>query len=170
MHHEDFSGRKCRRMRDPSPEWYFRELNQAHRNASDALFTHLGIREYGQPIILFILDREYHNLPWPTQKELAEKMGVSPTTTTISLKSLERQGCVRKVSDENDMRCKRIEITDKGRKVAKQFHRAFHIIDAAMYEGFTDEEREMISGLHRKMTENLYRLSDHYINSHTDHA
>lgn len=168
MFDEQGHRKRKRELRETSPEWYFRELNQAHRIASDSLFAHLGIKEYGQPMILFILDREGRERREhyrPTQKELAEKLGVSPSTTTISLKSLERQGCVRKVSDENDMRCKRIELTDKGRDVARRFHKAFRTIDKAMYDGFTDEERKVISHLYRKMTENLLRLADSYSNS-----
>ena len=157
------SCKKKRELRETSPEWYFRELHQAHRNATDTLFSHLGIKKYGQPMILFILARESEEQGKsfkPTQKELAERLGVSPSTTTISLKSLERLGCVRKVSDHNDMRCKRIELTEKGLSIAHKFHEAFHTIDTAMYDSFTEEERELISHLYRKMTANLLKFAE----------
>jgi len=154
------SFRKRCESREAGPEWYFRELFQAHRTASLSLFAHFGIKEFGQPIILFILESEDSYAP--TQKELADQLGIAPSTTTISLKSLERLGCVRKVSDENDMRCKRIEITDKGRVAAKKFREAFYIIEQAMYNGFSNEERETISQLHKKITSNLLDLADSY--------
>jgi Transcriptional regulators len=147
---------------EDGPEWYFRELFQAHRTASLAVSAHYDLKECGQPMILFILDHEYNDSYSPTQKELAERLGISPSTTTISLKSLERIGYVRKVSDEKDMRCKRIEITEKGRDAAHKFLDVFNIINKAMYQGFADEEREMVSHFYSRITENLLKLADHY--------
>ena len=157
----------CAHRHEPQeygPEWYFRELFQAHRTASLAVSSYFDLNECGQPMILFVLNHEYDDGYSPTQKELAERLGISPSTTTISLKSLERIGYVRKVSDEKDMRCKRIEITEKGRDAALKFLDVFNIINKAMYQGFADEERELVSHFFSRITENLLKLTDNYSN------
>ena len=138
------------------PEWLFRNLNNAHRLATDALFHRMGIIDLGQPMMLFILSEGAVS----TQKELAEMMGLSPSTVTISLKSMERLGYVRKTSDPNDMRRKRIEITEFGLETAEKCRHVFHVIDNVMYKDFTPEEKDLISQLYIRMTNNLIMLAD----------
>ncbi len=138
-------------------EWLFRELNNAHRMATDAVTSRLGLRELGQPIILFIL--EDCGDEGISQGELAKIMRVSPATVTVSLKSLERHACIRKVPDETDMRRNRIEITEKGRHAARLCRLAHDRIDRAMYRGFSREEMDTISSLYVRMTENLFALA-----------
>jgi len=142
-----------------SAEWLFRDLNNAYRMASDAAFAKFGVKEFGQPIILFMLERYGKDGVIATQKELAQRMGVSPTTITISLKSLERLGCIRKINDKKDLRKNQIEITEKGKMVAKQCRKAFEDLNKAMYEGFTPEERELISSFFIRMTNNLIKAA-----------
>ena len=142
-----------------SPEWLFHRLNRAHHLASNVVFEKFGIREYGQPMILFALERYGKNGVIATQKELAEHLGVSQTTTAISLKSLERQGCVSKSPDKADMRRNRIEITEKGLEVAEKFRNAFRDLDQAMYEGFSEEEKTQIAEIYERMTKNLMRYA-----------
>lgn len=141
------------------PEWLFRELNQAHRAAVDRVFFKLGIRELGQPHMLFVLDHEAERGNAPTQRELADNLKLSPATVTNSLKSLERLGYVRKAADDADMRKNRIEITDKGREISRKCRMAFQDIDRAMYTGFDEGERELIAKLYTRMAKNLRDLA-----------
>ena len=151
---------KCDDGLDPrSPEVQFRRLHRMHRMASDTIFTHLDIREYGQPLILFILDEQSQDGAVSTQKQLAQALNVSPATVTISLKSLERLGCVQKHQNPEDMRRNTISITEKGREVAAQFRRAFGLMDAAMYSDFTEQERMILSGFFERMTNNLRKIA-----------
>jgi len=141
------------------PEWLFRELNQAHRAAVDAVFARLGIREFGQPHLLFVLDHEAERGHTPTQRELADNLKLSPATITNSLKSLERLGCVRKIADAEDMRKNRIEITKKGREISQKCRKAFRDVDRAMYSDFDESEREQIARLYVRMAGNLRALA-----------
>ena len=138
-----------------STEWLFWKLIHAHRCASDAVFTMYGIRECGQPMILFMLESYGENGVIATQKDLAELLGISQTTTAISLKSLERLGCVQRKPDERDMRRNSISITERGLEVAELFRRAFRDIDEAMYADFTDEEKVTIAEFYSRLTKNL---------------
>lgn len=137
------------------PEWLFRDLQDAHRRAFSSAFRRCGVGDMGHPMILFILEEFGEGGVIATQKELAGRMRLSPTTITISLKTLERQGYVRKVTDGADMRRNRVEITETGRQIAEKCRAAFDEIDKAMYRGFTPEEIALISTLYQRMTENL---------------
>lgn len=137
-----------------SPAWRFRMLHAAHRAATDASLSRFGVREFGQPFILFMLERGVDGSA-AAQRQLSEKLRVSPATMTASLKALEKQGCIRRAPDESDQRRKRIEITEKGRQVAAKCRCAFERVDEAMYEGFTEGEIAELSAFFERMTANL---------------
>lgn len=153
--------RYCMRPAGSSdPEWLFRDLHMAHRTAIQAVFSRDGLAELGQPLILFVLEDCSNDGAIPTQKELADKLNISPATVTISLKSLERRGYVRKIADGEDLRCNRIEITDSGRITAEKCRQAFHEIDMAMYNGFSENEIKLLSGFYTRMKGNLLELAE----------
>ena len=150
------------------PEWMYKRLHHAYRLASDAVFEEYGVKEFGQPMILLILERLGVGGVIATQKELSERLGVSQTTTAISLKSLERLGCICKKSDQKDMRRNQIEITDRGIEVANKFRKAFDHINRSMYGGFSDEEKDLISSFFLRMTKNLMRIANPTEGDETD--
>lgn len=133
----------------------FRSLMHAHRRAHDALFDSMGLREIGQPILMAILSDKKRMGEKCTQKELSERLRISPSTLTISIKSLEKRGYVRKTTDENDLRRNYIEITEDGMEISDKCRECLIGIDEAMYAGFTPEEKEQAMRLMERMAENL---------------
>ena len=93
------------------------------------------------------------------QKELAKRLRLTPATVTAALKTLEKQGCIVRESEESDMRRKRIRVTEKGREVAQRYVNVFTEVDEAMYKGFSPEELEAVSGYFKRITENLRSLA-----------
>ncbi len=141
------------------PEWAFHNLMRAHSLAHRSLFDRLGLRDVGQPMLLFILDDARRDGRECSQKGLCSALRLSASTVTASMKSLERHGYVRRRTDERDMRRNIVEITDAGCKIARICRRAFADIDEAMYSGFSSDERRQISGIFRRMADNLLALS-----------
>ena len=90
-----------------------------------------------------------------SQKELAKRLRISPATVTVSLKSMERDGYIKKHVSADDLRCKPISITEKGRQAVKVIDEVYDALDHSMYRGFSPEEMEMISGFYRRIIENL---------------
>lgn len=145
----DFSG----------PEWAFRRLMRSHRLAHDAVFEELGLREIGQPVLLFVLSDLRREGKKCTQKELADFLNLSPSTVTISINSLEKRGLITRLTDPMDKRRKYVEISDEGLAVSEKCRRAFDEVDAAMYAGFSSEEREMAAELFNRISANLNLLA-----------
>lgn len=137
----------------------FHNLMRAHRLAHCSLFDRLGLRDVGQPMILFILDDARRDGRQCTQKGLCSALRLSASTVTASIQSLERHGYVRRHSDERDMRRNIVEITDSGMETARMCRRAFKDIDEATYRGFSEPERRQITGLFARMAENLLAFS-----------
>lgn len=142
------------RFTDGSPEQLFHALERRHHTAVDSLLNKNGLSGIGQPAILSILSQQ-ENGTIDSQKELARRLRVSPATMTVSLKSMERDGYVKKLSNAEDLRCKPITITEKGLRAAKLIDEVFETLDHGMYRGFSPEELEKISEFYRRMIENL---------------
>lgn len=142
------------RFKDGSPEQLFHVLERKHRTAVDNLLMKNGLFNVGQPVILSILSQQEDGTI-ESQKELAKRLRVSPATVTVSLKSMERDGYVKKLSNSEDLRCKPIAITKKGMEAAKLIDRVFETLDHGMYRGFDPEELNKISDFYRRMIDNL---------------
>ena len=65
----------------------------------------------GQAGILFILNKEGEL----SQRELSEKMNLTPPTITSAIQKMEKQGYIQRKPDEHDQRVLRLCITEKGK-------------------------------------------------------
>lgn len=95
-----------------------------------------------------------------SQKELAMSMDVSAATIAVSLKKLEKGGYITKEMDVTDNRLNQITITEKGNKVVEQSKLIFDISDRRALEGFTEEEKNTLSGLLQRLDVNLAGMEE----------
>lgn len=107
----------------------------------------------GQPKLLALI--KYHE--GLTQKELASKNCVKPSTITGMLNKLEANGFVKRVPDEADKRIMRVYLTPEGRKLAKQGEHFLITMTEQMFTGFTDEELKTFIQLSDKIKGNLLK-------------
>ena len=142
------------RFNDGSPERLFHAVHRKRRIAVDKMLAQRGIGNIGQPLILSILSQQEGGII-ASQKELARLLRVSPATVTVSLKSMERDGYVKKLVRQEDLRCKPIAITEKGRQAVELIDDVFETLDHGMYRGFSDGEKQMISGFYQRILNNL---------------
>lgn len=140
-----------------SPEDLFRSLDHIHRTTMDAMMARAGLSDLGQPKLLTILCFAPDGIV-DSQRELARRLHVSPATVTMSLNSMERGGYIRRLPDENDLRRKRIAITEKGRKAVERLDTVLDRLDHGMYRGFSPEERTQISAYFVRMIRNLQQI------------
>lgn len=95
--------------------------------------------------------------PRCTQAEAAESLGVSPPSITCSVRRMENAGLIVKTADEKDMRCTRLELTEKGRQSHKKVKAAFGKLDSEMFAGISEADKERLIELYARMAENLYK-------------
>lgn len=91
---------------------------------------------FGQPPVLEYLEEHGEC----TQKELSDAIGVSAASIAVSLKRMQKIGIVEKINDENDLRCNRITLTEKGREQLRITRECFDNIDRKMFGGFSEDE------------------------------
>ena len=96
--------------------------NLGVKNAYRALLTALYIKDGG------------------TQLSLAEKTGMKAPTISITLRKMEKEGLVKRVVDENDLRKTHVYLSDKGRETTERLNEGINGINSIFVEGMTDEE------------------------------
>ena len=94
----------------------------------------------------------------PSQKELAEHLGLTPAAVTVALKKIENEGYIKRTLGK-DNRYNEIKITEKGKAVVSETKERFDLIDVAMFSGLSEEELSRFIESLDKIFENLKSLS-----------
>lgn len=98
----------------------------------------------GKFVLLFLLRERPEGL---SPHELAERSGVTRATVTGLLDGLERDDYLRRKAHETDRRKSRIILTAKGEAAAAALFDEHTRWIAHLFEDFTAEERQVLSGL-----------------------
>jgi DNA-binding MarR family transcriptional regulator len=96
---------------------------------------------------------------FPSQKELAEHLGITPAAVTGALKKLEEDGYIERTSG-SDSRYNEIKISDAGKAVVKETEKMFSEIDARIFSGFTENEIAEFIELNLKIQNNIRLVTD----------
>lgn len=90
-----------------------------------------------------------------TQSELAENLQVSAPSIATSVKRMQKAGLLEKVTDETDLRCNRISMTEKGVQLSRRGRAAFNSVDQRMFAGFNEEDCEKFCGYLDRLLKNI---------------
>ncbi len=112
------------------------------------LLRHLFIRRisekspihFGQVTIMKTIEQNEHC----TQTAIAECLGVSPASVATSTKRLQKSGLIKKTVDEDNLRCKRLSLTDEGRSAIEKFIGIFTEYDELIFKSFSEDEKIML--------------------------
>ncbi len=112
----------------------FMQTDRMHRKLFEKMVAGLGIHR-SQHFLLMHLDRDGIG----SQKELAERRGISTAAVAVALKKLETEGYIERRSAEDDSRNNEIRITDEGKRVIAVSHDYIARLDEAMFRGIDGE-------------------------------
>ena len=107
-----------------------------HRMAFEKNISQMGIHQSQHHLLMYIAKEGQIN----SQKEIAERFGISPAAIARSLKSLEAEGFVERTSVEDDSRFNKIIITEKGNNIVSESHRMFKEMDESIFVDFSEKE------------------------------
>lgn len=105
----------------------------------------------GQPKILDFL-REHDGA---NQKEIACGCFIEPPTLTVLLNRMEKHGLIERRVQENNRRTVYVYLTEDGRGYQKRVSEEFQKIENAVFEGFTEEEKEAFMSAYIQIFDNL---------------
>ncbi len=96
--------------------------------------------------------------PGVMQKDIAERMGIKPSSVTEVLKKLEEKDYILRLKDENDLRKIRIYITLAGEKELEKIKNNRDQHEEMIFNSLTEDEKDTLYDLLRKINMDLEKL------------
>ena len=129
----------------------FVRVSHMHHAAIEGRVMKLGFH-HSQHRMLMHLARYEHI---PSQKELAEAMGITPAAVTTTLKRLEKEGYIMRTTTDTDNRRNEIRITEAGLSAINESRTLFETVDRRMFSGISEEELKAFTAVLERMKDNL---------------
>ena len=126
------------------------KISKMHRGMMEMKAKELGIHRTQHRILMHLA----RDGMLPSQKELADRLDITPAAVTIALRKIESDGYVKRTLG-HDLRYNELEITQKGRELVKRTHELFGAADRTMFDGFTDEEFDAYISCLEKIQTNI---------------
>ena len=91
-----------------------------------------------------------------TQDFLAGSLLIDKGTVARAVNILEKNGIVRRITDENNRRAVLVYLTEKGEELVPQVEKIDRQWEEAVLVDFTEDEKKQAKALLRKIAENSY--------------
>ena len=106
----------------------------------------------------FFLLSELYVKEGQSQDELSEKVGVDKSNTSRALGRLEQYGLIRRDSNPDNHKEKRVFLTPKAREIEPFFRSIQKEWNRSLLDGFTDKEKQFLFSAINKMLENAHSI------------
>lgn len=136
-------------------EQALRSIHHAHQVVLEKQLDRTGVYRAQHMFLMFLSEHE-----GCSQKAIADNFNVSPATVGISLKKLEASGYLVREIDQSDNRYHKVTLTEEGRRVIRESRRVFDAVMISMFDGFSDEELDLLDDLLGRVSSNLSQISD----------
>ena len=90
-----------------------------------------------------------------SQLDLVHKTHLKAPTVSVALKQMEERGLVRREQDALDMRVIRVYLSQAGHEHNRKIRERLYEVDAALMEGFSEEEVEQLKHFLERMRNNI---------------
>ena len=129
------------------------KISNRLRRRSAALQEKLGISGAQGNVLHYILIDGRKRPVY--QKDIEKEFGLRPSTATEALKNLEAKGLICRISEKQDGRLKRIELTSKAEEIRHLITSEIAESENLLLKGITEEERRIFIEIGKKMLKNL---------------
>jgi MarR family transcriptional regulator for hemolysin len=126
-------------------------MSRGWRAELDRRLADLGL---SQARWLVLLHLARFTLP-PTQRELAQSVGVEGPTLARLLDSLEAQGLVLRQAVVEDRRAKKIVLCDTARPLIEKIETIATALRVELFEGISEEDLRLCMSVHTRILANL---------------
>lgn len=135
---------------EESTGFLVRDLNRAIQRD-----IQLGIQDHGVPPGAWYFLRVLWEDDGLTQRELADRIGMSEPTAVIALRGMEQAGWIRRVRSEQDKRKVHLYVTPKGQALREELMPVAFDVNARATAGFSADEVRMFNALLRRARANF---------------
>jgi DNA-binding MarR family transcriptional regulator len=110
-----------------------------------------GIVPAHGPVLSFLLRQEE-----PVAiRAVVESVGRVKSTVTVTIRTLEKHGYLRKFPSDTDARVTYVELTPKGRRLRKEFEEISRMLLGKLYGDMGEKERQRLVRQLERIEENL---------------
>lgn len=110
----------------------------------------VGLHQGQLPVMEYIIRNE-----GCTQKEIADRLKVTPASIAISTKRLQKAGLIQKKTDESNLRCNKLYATELGIEMSLKCRNRFDEFDKRLFAGFADNELLALKDYLDRMIRNI---------------
>lgn len=100
-------------------------------------FTSSSPLHFGQVAIMKTIEKNENC----TQATIAQELNVTPASVATSTKRLQKAGLITKTIDSDNLRCKRLALTDMGREAISHHIGLFEDYDRLVFKDFSEEDK-----------------------------
>lgn len=111
-------------------------IAKTHHSVIEAKMTEVGMHRSTHMMLTYISSCQTP----PPQKEIAEKLKISPAAVAATLERLEADGYIEKAPAAGDHRVKGVKITESGRAVLSKTCDIFSETDGITFAGLEGDE------------------------------
>ena len=126
------------------------DLMRNRRRLMQQYFKGCGLFNGEPPMLFFIAEQD-----GITQKELAQRMQITPASVTVSVRRMETEGLVQRIPDTKDARVLHLHLTPKGRHLNQECLQVRDDLIRRLFCGYDAQDIEQMSRLLDKMEQNL---------------
>ena len=90
-----------------------------------------------------------------TQVEISEDLALTPAAITLATKRMQQEKLLEKRADENNLRRKRLRLTENGQKICQKSREIFDRFDQNMFRGMTEEDLKKFQSYLDRITINI---------------
>ncbi len=128
----------------------FLSASRLHHALAESKISKLGLHRSQHHMLICIKNNQA-----VCQKDLAQKLEISPAAVAVTLKKLEASGLVKRCASSDDNRMNQIELTDAGKDLLEETSEYFLHIDHSAFEDFSESDMETFEALLMKMKHSL---------------
>ena len=93
------------------------------------------------------------------QKEIGEALRIKPSTVSVSIERMEKNGLIVRKRDAMHPRIVKVYVTEKLRGCYRTFGEILEKNEKTIMKGFTEEEKEQLQGYLKRIISNLEQES-----------
>ncbi len=125
---------------------------RSHHHTFEREVRQFGVHRSQHKILMFLSRRDECAT---TQKDIAAHFEISAAAVAVSVRKLEAEGLIKRITDEHDNRANNITLTNKGTEVVDKTKDIISRIDEAMFQNFDEEEITLFSSYLSKLCDNI---------------
>ncbi len=139
-----------RKPHEPTPGMLITEISKLFHDKMNQNSEKLGFKNGYRQILRHLARKD-----GVTQIDLVRATHLKAPTISVTLKKMEEEELVRRVTDEKDQRQTHVYLTEKGREMEKAFFGKILETDEILLRGISEEESKTLCAILKKARNNM---------------